>query len=44
MEIRKTIYITNTIENLNRNIRKITKTKAIFQSHNLIKNNLRVFN
>ena len=29
-EIRKMIYTTNTIENLNRNIRKITKTKGAF--------------
>ncbi|MDE6472830.1 MAG: IS256 family transposase [Ureaplasma sp.] len=29
-EIRKIIYTTNTIENLNRNIRKITKTKGNF--------------
>ena len=29
-EIRKIIYTTNTIENLNRNIRKITKTKGAF--------------
>ena len=29
-EIRKIIYTTNTIENLNRNIRKITKTKDAF--------------
>ena len=29
-EIRKIIYTTNTIENLNRNIRKITKTKGSF--------------
>ena len=29
-EIRKMIYTTNTIENLNRNIRKITKTKSAF--------------
>ena len=31
-EIRKMIYTTNTIENLNRNIRKITKTKGAFTS------------
>jgi putative transposase len=30
MEIRKMIYTTNTIENLNRNIRKYTKTKLQF--------------
>lgn len=30
IEIRKIIYTTNTIENLNRNIRKITKTKGGF--------------
>uniref|UniRef100_UPI00398C76E8 transposase n=1 Tax=Mycoplasmopsis felis TaxID=33923 RepID=UPI00398C76E8 len=29
-EIRKLIYTTNIIENLNRNIRKITKTKTSF--------------
>ena len=29
-EIRKMIYTTNVIENLNRNIRKITKTKSGF--------------
>ena len=29
-EIRKLIYTTNTIENLNRNIRKVTKTKGNF--------------
>ena len=29
-EIRKIIYTINTIENLNRNIRKITKTKGAF--------------
>ena len=29
-EIRKMIYTTNTIENLNRNIKKITKTKGAF--------------
>ncbi|MDI9358686.1 MAG: transposase [Phycisphaerales bacterium] len=30
IEIRKIIYTTNTIENLNRGIRKYTKTKALF--------------
>ena len=32
IEIRKMIYTTNTIENLNRNIRNITKTKGTFIS------------
>ena len=35
-EIRKMIYTTNTIENLNRNIRKITKTKRCFYKHQII--------
>ena len=30
VEIRKIIYTTNTIESLNRNIRKYTKTKTVF--------------
>ncbi|WWV63641.1 transposase [Mycoplasmopsis felis] len=34
-EIRKLIYTTNIIENLNRNIRKITKTKTSCVSQNL---------
>ncbi|WP_406647779.1 transposase [Malacoplasma iowae] len=29
-EIRNIIYTTNTIENLNKNIRKITKIKGVF--------------
>ena len=33
-EIRKMIYTTNTIENINRNIRKITKTKDVFTNTN----------
>ena len=33
-EIRKMIYTTNTIENLNRNIKKITKTKGFLQRLN----------
>ena len=43
-EIRKMIYTTNTIENLNRNIRKITKTKGLLQTPNGYENNLHVFN
>ena len=35
-EIRKRIYTTNTIENLNRNIRKITKTKGTFTNIQLL--------
>ena len=35
-EIRKMIYTTNTIENLNRNIRKITKTKGAFTNTQLL--------
>ncbi|MDE5553535.1 MAG: transposase, partial [Malacoplasma sp.] len=34
-KIRKIIYTTNTIENLNRNIRKITKTKDLLQHKQL---------
>ena len=34
MEIRKIIYTTNTIENLNRGIRKYTKTKTQFTDDN----------
>ena len=34
-EIKKMIYTTNTIENLNINIRKITKTKGLLQTPNL---------
>jgi putative transposase len=30
MEIRRMIYTTNSIENLNRQIRKVTKTKVTF--------------
>ena len=30
MEIRKLIYTTNIIENLNRNVRKFTKNKTMF--------------
>ena len=33
-EIRKMIYTTKTIENLNRNIKKITKTKGLLQKPN----------
>lgn len=36
MELRKVIYTTNIIENLNRNIRKITKTKSGFTSTNAL--------
>ena len=44
-EIRRMIYTTNTIENLNRNITKITKNKRCFYKHLIvIKNNLHVFN
>lgn len=31
-EIRKMIYTTNSIENFNRQLRKVTKSKTIFQS------------
>jgi len=30
MEIRKVIYTTNAIESLNRSLRKVIKTKAVF--------------
>ena len=33
-EIRKMIYTANTIENLNRNTKKITKTKGLLQTPN----------
>jgi putative transposase len=36
-EIRKIIYTTNTIENLNRGIRKYTKTKSLFVDENSAK-------
>jgi len=36
-EIRKIIYTTNIIENLNRNIRKYTKTKTMFPDDNALK-------
>jgi transposase-like protein len=36
MEIRKIIYTTNTIENLNRGIRKYTKTKVQFPDDNAV--------
>lgn len=36
MEIRKIIYTTNTIENLNRGIRKYTKTKVQFTDDNAV--------
>jgi transposase-like protein len=36
MEIRKLIYTTNTIENLNRGIRKYTKTKVQFTDDNSV--------
>ena len=36
MEIRKIIYTTNTIENLNRGIRKYTKTKVQFVDNNSV--------
>ena len=34
MEIRKLIYTTNMIENLNRNVRKFTKNKTMFPDDN----------
>lgn len=34
LELRKIIYTTNTIENLNRGIRKYTKTKTLFPNEN----------
>jgi len=34
LELRKIIYTTNTIENLNRGIRKYTKTKTQFTNEN----------
>lgn len=34
LELRKIIYTTNTIENLNRGIRKYTKTKTQFPNEN----------
>jgi len=37
MEIRKIIYTTNIIENLNRNIRKYTKTKTMFPDDEAVK-------
>ncbi|MDT8373573.1 MAG: transposase, partial [Bacteroidales bacterium] len=36
LEIRKIIYTTNTIENLNRSIRKYTKTKVQFPDDNAV--------
>ena len=32
MEIRPVIYTTNAIESVNRSLRKVTKTKAVFPS------------
>ena len=37
LEIRKIIYTTNIIENLNRNIRRYTKTKSMFPDDNAVK-------
>ena len=37
LELRKIIYTTNTIENLNRNIRKYTKTKVQFPDEKSVK-------
>lgn len=37
LELRKIIYTTNIIENLNRNIRKYTKTKSMFPDDNAVK-------
>ncbi len=34
VEVRRMIYTTNSIENLNRQIRKITKTKVTFDKEN----------
>ena len=36
MEIRKLIYTTNMIENLNRNVRKFTKNKTMFPDDNAV--------
>ena len=36
MEIRKLIYTTNIIENLNRNVRKFTKNKTMFPDDNAV--------
>jgi len=37
LELRKIIYTTNIIENLNRNIRKYTKTKSMFPDDNAVR-------
>ncbi|HGI0432107.1 TPA: transposase [Streptococcus pyogenes] len=37
-EIRKLIYTTNSKESLNKQIRKVTKTKTIFPSYYTLKN------
>ena len=38
LEVRKLIYTTNSIENLNRQIRKVTKTKISFKCENNLLN------
>ncbi|EDX82381.1 hypothetical protein S7335_827 [Synechococcus sp. PCC 7335] len=36
MEIRRVIYTTNTIESVNRSLRKVIKTKAVFPSEEAV--------
>jgi len=36
MEIRRVIYTTNAIESLNRSLRKVIKTKAVFPSEEAV--------
>ena len=38
VEVKKMIYTTNSIENLNRQIRKVTKTKVSFENENNLLN------